>query len=167
MKRGQSDFLLKKKVLLASISRGIMALTGLLLFYLLFLGLIESFELAFYVIRDDVFFVAAISLGFGVQMGLLSYSRRIQILAQSKKVVALGTSGTGASSLSMVACCLHHVSDVLPFFGISAAVLFFENYRYPFMWMGVLANLVGIILMVRILHKNRLWPRQIFTGKPS
>ncbi len=35
----------------------------------------------------------------------------------------MGTSG-GTSVTAMVACCLHHVTDVLPILGVSAAAEF-------------------------------------------
>ena len=51
----------------------------------------------------------------------------------------MGTSG-GTSVTAMVACCLHHVTDVLPILGLSAAATFLTRYQRPFMLIGLGMN---------------------------
>ncbi len=156
----------KQRIVNRSIITATAAFLGLLLFYGVFVAAVESFTHAVQLIMDDVFFVMAISLGFGIQIGFFSYMRRLKKAGReygSGAWAAAGSgAGTGTSTISMIACCLHHAGDVLPFLGISAATLFFEQYRYPLMWLGITANLLGVLIMLHIISKHRLWPRQVF-----
>lgn len=56
----------------------------------------------------------------------------------------------------MAACCAHHVSDVLPILGLTAAATFLAKYQTAFMLAGLGANLIGIVVILRILlHARR------------
>lgn len=66
----------------------------------------------------------------------------------------MGTSG-GTSVTAMVACCLHHVTDVLPVLGLSAAATFLTRYQQPFMLVGLGMNITGIIVILSILLRER------------
>jgi hypothetical protein len=55
----------------------------------------------------------------------------------------------------MVACCAHHVADVLPLVGLTAAATFLANWKIPFMVVGLLTNLIGIAIMLREILKAR------------
>jgi uncharacterized membrane protein YidH (DUF202 family) len=55
----------------------------------------------------------------------------------------------------MVACCAHHVTDVLPILGLTAAATFLAQYRTAFMLVGLGMTLVGIAVMLVILLKER------------
>lgn len=154
----------KFKVLLRSFIIGIVAFFSLLLVYFLLVGLVESWKHAQELFLTDAFFIGAISLGFGIQVGLYSYIKQLQKIIAARKITAAAVSGTGTSTISMVACCLHHVGDVLPLIGLSGAVLFFEQYRYLLMWFGIIINTVGILMIIRLIAKNRLWPKQVFNS---
>lgn len=65
-----------------------------------------------------------------------------------------GASGT-TSTLAMVACCAHHVADVLPILGLTAAATFLANYQTAFMLVGLGTTLVGITVMLSILIRER------------
>ncbi|UCD35460.1 MAG: hypothetical protein JSU90_01110 [Nitrospiraceae bacterium] len=69
---------------------------------------------------------------------------------------AVATAG-GISTTSMVACCAHHLTDVLPLVGASAAAVFLSQYQSVFLTAGVLSNLVGITLMLKIIQKQGLY----------
>jgi hypothetical protein len=66
----------------------------------------------------------------------------------------MGTSG-GTSITAMVACCLHHVTDVLPVLGLSAAATFLTRYQRPFMLASLGVNMIGILVMLVILYRER------------
>jgi hypothetical protein len=66
----------------------------------------------------------------------------IHVVAKGTGALA-GASG-GTSTAAMVACCAHHVTDVLPLLGLSAAATFLAEYRIPFMLVGLATNLIGI-----------------------
>lgn len=69
------------------------------------------------------------------------------------KLVATG----GVSAGSMVACCAHHVVDILPIIGLSAAALFLAEYQQFFMMLGVAGNLIGIVYMLEMIRKHELY----------
>lgn len=97
-------------------------------------------------------------LGFGIQMGLFWLMRkgvRFNLQEKSDASMAAGTSGT-VSGVAMIACCAHHVVDVLPILGLSAAALFLSQYQEQLLIIGVLSNLFGITWM--------LW---LITGRPQ
>ena len=61
---------------------------------------------------------------------------------------------------------MHHVADILPLLGISAASLFFIKYQSFFLAIGVASNLLGITLMLRLIQKQGLYVAgQGFMGK--
>jgi hypothetical protein len=66
----------------------------------------------------------------------------------------MGASG-GTSVTAMVGCCFHHVTDVLPILGLSAAATFLTRYQRPFMLAGLGMNIVGIIVMLIVLYRER------------
>src|SRR4030065_442817 len=65
-----------------------------------------------------------------------------------------GAGGT-TSTIAMVACCAHHVADVLPILGLTAAATFLAQYRIVFMLVGLGTTLLGILIMIFILFKER------------
>ena len=65
-----------------------------------------------------------------------------------------GASG-GMSTVAMVACCAHHVTDVLPILGLTAAATFLAQYRIAFMLVGLSTTLLGILVMLAILFNER------------
>ncbi|MHB1127259.1 MAG: hypothetical protein ACYC2T_09945 [Bacillota bacterium] len=134
---------------------GIIGSIGLLLFYFLVAVLTSrSWAHALDLFRDDALYIAAIAIGFGVQVGLFTYLRRvIRLKGTSGNMVA--AAGTGTSSASMVACCLHHLSDILPLVGMSGAAIFLSQYKYQVMGIGIAANLIGIALMIRTIYRHR------------
>ena len=60
----------------------------------------------------------------------------------------------------MIACCAHHLSDVLPIIGLSAAALFLDRFQTLFIVVGVLSNLIGINMMLKIIQDNKLYVKK-------
>jgi len=111
----------------------------------------------------DRWYVIPIILGFGVQTALYSILRfRLFIPitptahtgAMTPVKGVMGASG-GTSATAMVACCIHHVTDVLPILGLSAAASFLTRYQRPFMLVGLAMNLIGIGVMLFVLYRER------------
>lgn len=130
---------------------GAFALVGL------YLGIVtwaQGSEHAFELLSQDRLFVGAIALGFGTQVGLFSYVRMLQH-AMARSSVALTGAGTATSSVAMVACCAHHLADVLPIVGLSGLAVFLVDFRVPLMVLGVAMNLVGIAVLLRELRRMR------------
>lgn len=123
----------------------------------LYLGLVtwaQGADHALELLWGDRIFVGLISAGFGTQVGLFTYLRLLQ-RAMARESVALAGAGTAASSVSMVACCAHHLADVLPIVGLSGLAVFLVELRTPLMLLGIATNLVGIAVMLRQLRRIR------------
>lgn len=133
---------------------GLIAGAALLLFYFTVLTLSESFAHAVQQTLDFAGWVLALAAGFGIQVGLYRHLRLS--LAQRREVVgnkSVAASG-GVSAVSMVACCAHHLVDVLPILGLSAAALFLSKYQTAFMALGVASNLVGVSIMLELMQRH-------------
>lgn len=96
-------------------------------------------------------------IGFGIQSGLYWLMKKgVRFnFRQSDANVTAGASAA-VSGTAMVACCAHHVADLVPILGLSGAALFFTEYQQQFLILGVATNFFGITFM--------LW--HLF-GKPS
>ncbi|MCZ7381290.1 MAG: hypothetical protein O8C64_06935 [Candidatus Methanoperedens sp.] len=135
------------------------ASTGMLviLFNISIASLAEgSIEKGYQVFLTNGIFVYLIPLAVGVQMGLFRYHRNITTgnIAGSEK---MGMAGSATSSLAMVACCLHHVSDLLPAVGfILATSSFLIQYKDAIIIIGLLANAAGSIYIARAIMKDKL-----------
>src|SRR3989338_4747254 len=115
----------------------------LLSIYFLILSIANSFEHAIQQFAKMWYWVFLLAIGFGTQIGLYSLIRQSmkqQLKGTTTEVAASG----GVSTGSMIACCAHHLTDVLPIMGLSAAAIFLNKYQTLFIIIGVLSNLVGI-----------------------
>ena len=111
-------------------------------------------------------YVVPIWIAFGTQAALyaiLRFRLFVPTTSTSNTGALIGTSG-GTSVTAMVACCLHHVTDVLPILGLSAAATFLTRYQRPFMLVGLGTEIIGIIVMLVVLYRERkkLHPIQTF-----
>lgn len=134
---------------------GLLGSIGLLLFYFVVMGASSgSWSATISQFRELWYWMVILSIGFGTQISLFVYLRNFvknpQGLHHSGKVAA---TSTGTSAVSMIACCAHHLSDVLPIIGLSGAALFLVKYQIPLIVLGILMNFFGIVYMFRILRK--------------
>lgn len=92
-------------------------------------------------------------MGFGIQLGLFWLMKKgIQFSLQEKKDANFTTgTSTAVSSMAMVACCAHHLVDILPILGLSAAALFLSEYQEQLLIIGVMANMAGITMMLWLI----------------
>ena len=130
---------------------GTVFLTGL---YLGIVSLAESPQHALDLFWEDKAFVIPIISGFGIQVGLtilLNKGLYLSLPAAGATTAA----GGGVSTVAMVACCAHHVADVLPLVGLTAAATFLASWKIPFMAIGLMTNLLGILIMLREIRKAR------------
>lgn len=128
------------------------ASAAMMLFYtLVVLGASRSADHLIGQVRTDWYLLAPIVTGFGVQVGLLVELRRRHRM--HREAVAAGAAGTGASTIGMLACCAHHLADLLPLVGATVAATFLYEYRVPFMLVGVGLNAVAIGIALRRLRR--------------
>jgi hypothetical protein len=133
---------------------GSAALTGL---YFAIVSLAESPSHALELFWEDRAIVLPMIAGFGVLVALYTVlKRRLFVpVAETGPSGALTGAGGGMSAAAMVACCAHHVTDVLPLVGLTAAAAFLAEYRIPFMIAGLGTTIGGIVFMSVILWRER------------
>lgn len=134
---------------------GLIGSVSLLVVYFLIVALAESAAHAISQFIDLWYLIVPLVVGFGIQVGLFYYIRKELKHRQQNASASMVASG-GVSTTSMVACCAHHLTDVLPILGLSAAAMFLSTYQIFFMLLGVLSNLVGILLMLEIIKRHNL-----------
>lgn len=128
---------------------------GALALVLLYLGIVtlaQGRDHARELLWGDRHFVALIAAGFGVQIGLFAYVRLLQ-RALAREPVAMAGAGTATSSIAMVACCAHHLADVVPLVGLSGLAVFLVEIRTPLMLAGLATNAIGVAVMLRELRR--------------
>ena len=145
-----------------SIAAGVVAATALLGLYIGIIGLAQGIEHAFEQLATDAVFVGLIAVGFGTQIALFAELRTVD--RQHRASAAVTAVGTGTSTMAMLACCAHHVVDLLPLLGLSAAAVFLNAYKTPLFVVGIGMNVIGIVVMARQLQRAR---RIRFVTEPS
>ena len=139
------------EALLPPVLFGLLAILGLLAFYLGIIALAQGWAHATQQLADDRNFIGAIALGFGTQVGLFTYLRGLHAHAAVGGVAA----STGTSATAMLACCAHHLADILPIVGLSGAAIFLNAYKTPLLWLGIVMNLIGIVYLLRKVRQQR------------
>ncbi|MBI4283068.1 MAG: hypothetical protein HY663_01200 [Chloroflexi bacterium] len=130
------------------------------LLIIIYLGLItwaQGWSHALQQAAELWYWVLTLASGFGIQAGLFSFIRQSIRERQAAATASIATSG-GVSTGSMVACCAHHLSDVLPLLGLSGAAIFLVRYQLVFIIAGVLANIIGITIMLETIQRHALCP---------
>jgi hypothetical protein len=95
-------------------------------------------------------------VGFGVQMGLyILLKKGLYLPVHVPGGAGMPGASAGTSTLAMAACCAHHVTDVLPLVGLSAAAVFLAEYRIHFMVLGLITNLIGVGVMLWLIRRER------------
>jgi len=161
---------LKKPIIL-----GLFSTIILLGIYIIILTIANSFSHAIDQFIELWYWMVPLLIGFGLQIGLFVYSR--EALKKKKecsktinvnndnisppvnqKVTTASVTATGGMSVtSMAACCAHHVVDVLPVLGFSAAAIFLVQYQVLFLVIGIVSNLIGINIMAHTITKHKLY----------
>jgi hypothetical protein len=99
------------------------------------------------------FFIISLALGFAAQIGLYIYLRSL-IKGRCSSGKVLLVSG-GASTTSMVSCCVHHLATVIPVIGATGFVSTISQYQTALYWIGLGFNAFGIVFIVSRIVKFR------------
>lgn len=141
---------------LLPLATGLLAAAALVGLYLGIITVAQDWQHATSQLASDRWWVGAIVTGFGVQVGLFVYLRQLH-----RRAAAGGMAlSTGTSTAAMLACCAHHLSDVLPIIGVSGAAVFLNEYKTSFLALGVAMNTLGVayllwkIRAVRRMHAH-------------
>lgn len=149
---------------------GSVAAIGVLAFYLGLLTLISDWYNAKAQFSDYRWWIIALSIGLGVQATLFS-GLRIRLRGKNMKGAksSLAASG-GMSTASMAACCAHYLVAFLPALGLpflSTAAAGLAEYQPQFFFLGVVSNLFGIGVMIRVMLKNNIISKDVFASRFS
>ncbi len=98
--------------------------------------------------------------GFGIQVGLFTYAHQFQQAMNEARGTGTVAATGGISSGSMVACCVHHLTDVFPLLGLAAVSAFLTRYQTFFLGIGVAANSIGIVLMLRMMQRYQFYDQK-------
>lgn len=108
-------------------------------------------------IHPAIFFVekwyllSPLFLGFGFQMFLF---QKMRIALHTANLRMAGASA-GTSGVAMVACCAHHLADILPILGFMGIATVLTQYQDWFLAFGVAMNTVGALYMLVRLSGSR------------
>jgi hypothetical protein len=139
---------------------------GVLFISSLYFGLVswaESLAHALDLFWTERIIVIPLFLGFGLQTSLYTVLKKrwfIPMGGSTSSGMITGTSGT-TSTIAMVACCAHHVTDLLPILGISAAAAFLARYQTVLMLVGLFTTYLGVSIMVYFIFKERRISRNL------
>jgi P-type Cu+ transporter len=131
---------------LRAMATGVAAFAVLLAVYFGLVGLVSGW--AYTVEQFAMYwpFLTALAAGFGIQMGLYTYLKRLVAHpSASRGVVAV--SGT-TSTAAMISCCAHYLTNILPVLGATGLVTIAAQYQVQFFWVGLAFNLAGIAYIV-------------------
>lgn len=129
---------------------GVLASVALLSLYLATISLAQDWTHARWQLAEDRLFIIPLVVGFGSQVGLFVYLRALHARAHGTAMAA----STGTSTTAMLACCAHHLVDVLPILGLSGAALFLDAYKAELLWLALAMNAAGIAYLLRLVVRQ-------------
>ncbi len=138
---------MKPGMLIKPVITGAVAAILMLAVYFIVLTLVSGWEFARTQFAAYWYFVSALTIGFGIQIGLYSHLRRVtrHADASGKVVTVAGATSTGA----MISCCTHYLTNVLPVLGATGLVALVAQYQTQLFWVGILFNLAGMLYIGR------------------
>ena len=142
---------------------GLLGGLALLSIYFIILSIANSFEHVIEQFKSLWYFIILIVAGFGIQIGFFVYIK--EYIKVKKSETSIVAASGGVSTASMIACCAHHLSEVLPLIVLSAAALFLLKYQLFFIILAVLSNLIGINLLLKHIQNHHLYDKRSFLAK--
>ncbi len=146
---------------------GIAAAFSVMGFYLGLLTLTSSLYNAWMEFKAYAEWIVALAVGLGVQATLFLFLRK-KLRGENLKGAKCSLAASGGMSTSaMAACCAHYLVNILPVLSLpflSAAAASLALYQTHFFMAGVISNVVGIGLMLRMMKKNGIISAEAFAG---
>ena len=131
----------------------LVAIVSLLLFYFIIVTAVSGFRFTLSQFSSYWYFLISLALGFGIQIGLYSYLKQLVknsgMIIGSKTVAVTGTTST----VAMISCCAHYLTNILPILGTIGLVTFVAQYQIQFFWVGLVFNIIGILYMLYKIKK--------------
>lgn len=139
------------KIMIRPIIYGLVSALILIGLYWFIVGLISGQEFAVAQFSSYWYFFVGLAVGFGVQIGLYTYLKKlISVEKSSGRVVAV----SGATStVAMLACCAHYLANILPVIAAAGIISLIGQYQIELFWIGLVFNLLGIGYIVNKIRK--------------
>lgn len=145
----------KNQIIIKSFVAGVISVTILAAFYFIVLTWVSGdWRHPWQQFLTVKYWMSPLFLGFGVQGALFWYTKLVTKLKKAKQVAA---ANAGISTVTMIACCTHHIVDFVPILGLSALSVFLAKYQEYFLAVGIVFNILGIVYMYRIIKKHKLF----------
>jgi len=141
-------------VKLRALAIGTAASLALLTLYFVVVGLVSGRAYAVEQFQAYWYFLVSLAAGFGMQMGLYAYLKRLVAHrdASGKVVAVSGTTSTAA----MISCCAHYLANIAPVLGATGLVTLAVQYQVQFFWAGLAFNLAGIaFIMTKVMQASK------------
>lgn len=139
---------MKNKINGRAVVYGVLAVAGIIIFYLFVLTIFQSYGFAVYEFKKLWIWIIPLAVGFGTQVGLYTAIKHDAILN-----AGFTTSGT-ISGGSMVVCCSHFLLNLIPIVGLTGLTTFLMAYQKAFFSIGIVSSITGITLMIN--HKRKM-----------
>lgn len=136
---------------------GAAAMLGVIVFYPGLLTLTSDWYNAMAEFRAYKFWILGLAIGLGVQALLFSLLRTWHKGGSLKAAKCTLAASGGISTTAMAVCCSHYIFAFLPALGLpflSTAAASLADYQIYFFLVGVVSNLFGIGLMIRMMDKS-------------
>ncbi len=132
-----------RSMALKAVVAGLLAFGLLLGVYFGVLTLVSGWEFTLGQFDTYWHFTVALAAGFGVQVGLYTYLRRLTRHDDAAGKVAAVSGGT--STAAMISCCTHYLANALPVLGATGLVALVAQYQVELLWLGLAFNLAGVL----------------------
>jgi len=129
---------------------GTLASMALLTVYFTIVSLVSGLRFAEEQLRQFWYYIVALAVGFGIQVGLYSYLKSI---VKNMKPTIAATSGA-TSAAAMISCCAHYLVNVLPILGAVGIITIISQYQVQLFWVGLAFNFAGIVYMANKVSKT-------------
>ena len=130
---------------------GALAFGALLAVYFGALTLVSGWSFTVSQFADLWYYIVPLALGFGVQIAL--FVRLRQVVSRGKETGAVIAASGTTSTVAMISCCAHYLTNVAPVLGATGLVAFAAQFQVELFWVGLLFNLAGIAYVGNKLFK--------------
>lgn len=131
---------------------GVLAAAGLLALYAVTMTILNGWEATVEQFGALWYLMVPLATGFGIQVGLYT-KLKATVRRRSKSTLAAG--GTSAGT-TMLACCLHHATDVLPFLGLSGLSIVLTQFQKPMLLVSLVINIFGIFIIYNHVKNKKI-----------
>jgi Cu+-exporting ATPase len=145
-------------------SYGVLGAALLLAIYFGALTAVSGWGFALGQFSDFWYYIVPLAAGFGVQVALFA---RLRGLVSASKQTGTVVAASGASStVAMVSCCAHYLTNVAPVLGATGLVAAAAQFQQELFWLGLAFNAAGIAYVGnRLFHASRTHAHCIDEGR--